>query len=169
MTKTGTSAEWLLVAAAALALAAPVLADDTCDGDIQRFCQNIPAGGGRIYACLQSNLNRLSDSCKATMDEARQAAYDVSLSCEADVFSWCRRTRAGEGRILACLMSQLSDLSSTCQDAIASQQRFQSACGGDLARLCHRVPAGGGRKVVCLLSQKSQLSDGCRAVLEQRR
>ncbi len=167
MTQTGTSRGWLLLAAAALALAAPALANGPCDADIQNLCQNIPAGGGRIFACLQSNSNALSDSCRAVMDQARQAAYDVSLSCQADVFSWCQGIVPGQGRIVACLLSHLSDLSSTCQEAIASVKQFQSACGGDLAQLCPTVPAGGGQRVACLLLQKSQLSDGCRAILGQ--
>jgi len=165
MTKAPRSRPVFLVAAAALALAAPALADAPCADDIQRLCQGIPPGGGRIFACLQSNANNLSDDCRATLNDARQMAYQVSLDCQADVFSWCQGIARGEGRILACLMSHLGDLSSTCHDAIAQMQQFQAVCSNDVAQLCAGVAAGGGKILACLLAQKDQLSGGCRAFL----
>jgi cysteine rich repeat protein len=103
------------------------------------------------------------------MDQTRRAAYEVSLSCQADVFSWCQGIAPGQGRLVACLLSHRSDLSSTCQEAITSVKELQSACGGDLAQMCSGVPAGGGQRLACLFAQKGQLSEGCRSFLEQGR
>ena len=35
-----------------------------CMADVQKFCQGIPAGKGKIAACLKSHETELSDSCK---------------------------------------------------------------------------------------------------------
>lgn len=151
-----------------LALAAPAFADDPCAGDIQSLCQGIPAGGARIYYCLKSNWNNLSDGCKATFDQANQLAREVSLDCQADVFSWCQGVPPGQGRILSCLISHYDDLSSGCVDGLAKLRQFQDACSADAAALCAGMPVGEGRVVACLLAQKSQLSPACRSVLRPR-
>jgi hypothetical protein len=47
-----------------------------CKADIEKYCQGIHPGGGRIRVCLKSNKDRLSEGCltaiKARM-EARRA------------------------------------------------------------------------------------------------
>lgn len=35
-----------------------------CAGDVQRFCANVAAGGGRIIACLKEHRDVVSDQCK---------------------------------------------------------------------------------------------------------
>jgi hypothetical protein len=46
--------------------ASPQLSDarTACAADVQRLCANVPAGGGRILACLKQNKDQVSDGCK---------------------------------------------------------------------------------------------------------
>ena len=35
-----------------------------CGGDVQKFCSDVPSGGGRIFDCLSQHEDGLSNSCK---------------------------------------------------------------------------------------------------------
>src|SRR5262249_59690460 len=35
-----------------------------CRGDVEKFCQGIPPGGGRLIRCLEENSAKLSAGCK---------------------------------------------------------------------------------------------------------
>jgi hypothetical protein len=45
-----------------------------CRGDYDRLCPNVQPGGGRILACLDANLQRLSGPCRAAMPDAKSLA-----------------------------------------------------------------------------------------------
>lgn len=154
----------LALALLAAALPAPAAAD-ACDADAQRLCSLIPAGGGRILACLQSNYNNLSDECRADLDRARQLAYEVGLTCQADVFAYCQNVRPGQYRVLSCLVGHYDQISSGCKDGLALLKRFQDDCGADVAAICPSLPAGDAQLLTCLLAQKSKLSRACRTLL----
>jgi len=36
-----------------------------CQPDVEKFCANVPQGGGQIRDCLRQHQNELSDACKA--------------------------------------------------------------------------------------------------------
>ena len=36
---------------------------DGCEADYQRYCADVPPGGGRVLACLRGNADRLSGTC----------------------------------------------------------------------------------------------------------
>ena len=38
-----------------------------CGFDYRRYCRGIPPGGGRALACLQSNRDRLSQTCRGAL------------------------------------------------------------------------------------------------------
>ena len=40
-----------------------------CRSDRRKFCSGIPAGRGRIVACLKSHLDELSEECKAFFEK----------------------------------------------------------------------------------------------------
>jgi hypothetical protein len=41
-----------------------------CKPEIDKFCASEPRGQGKIRACLQANSDKLSDDCKAALDNA---------------------------------------------------------------------------------------------------
>lgn len=41
-----------------------------CKSDIDRFCSNVPVGGGRVKQCMKSHLSQLSEQCKEAMFQA---------------------------------------------------------------------------------------------------
>ena len=43
-----------------------------CAQDVQKLCANVPAGGGRIIACLKQHQDQVSDSCKQAIAKAMQ-------------------------------------------------------------------------------------------------
>lgn len=57
-----------------------------CRADVQRFCQGIRPGQGRIRACMRSNQDRISQACrdaiKAVIDQ-RRARREQRLRGEA--------------------------------------------------------------------------------------
>ncbi len=54
------------------AVNALVYLDRECTDDLHSFCKDVPAGEGRLLACLQKNEDKLSQRCK-------QARKDVGL------------------------------------------------------------------------------------------
>jgi hypothetical protein len=52
-------------------------ADDVraaCAQDVQKLCANVPAGGGRIIACLKQHQDQVSTGCKQAVAKAMQQA-----------------------------------------------------------------------------------------------
>jgi Cysteine rich repeat len=45
-----------------------------CGQDVQKLCANVPAGGGRIIACLKQHQDQVSDGCKQAIAKAMQQA-----------------------------------------------------------------------------------------------
>lgn len=43
-----------------------------CAQDAQKLCANVPAGGGRIIACLKQHQDQVSDGCKQAVAKAMQ-------------------------------------------------------------------------------------------------
>ncbi|HXX29775.1 MAG TPA: cysteine rich repeat-containing protein [Myxococcaceae bacterium] len=40
-------------------------ARQACQPDVEKFCSNVPQGGGQVMQCLRQHQNELSDACKA--------------------------------------------------------------------------------------------------------
>ena len=49
-----------------------------CTAERQRFCQGVPAGGGRVVACLDQHENELSAGCKASLAQSPGHAPQAS-------------------------------------------------------------------------------------------
>ena len=157
--------KWILVAVVLAAMApSPSPAEDACLADAQRLCTATPPGDGRVYFCLRSNWNQLSDGCQKLLDWSRQRANEVALDCQADAFSWCQGVPAGKGRLFACLAGHRDQLSSECRKAMAGVEWFNSACGADRERLCSGVPVIDGGAIACLVTARERLSPACQAV-----
>ncbi len=160
----------LLAVLAALG-AARASAEAPCAEDAARLCPGLPAGDGRLWACLQRNDTQLSSACVRTIQEVRRRAGEFHADCAADVYRFCPSTPRGQLRVLDCLRHHVGrrELSTNCEDAVLGAlerlQEYADACTGDAARLCPGVQAGGGKVIACLRSQSDRLSSRCRKVV----
>ncbi|HZY06002.1 MAG TPA: cysteine rich repeat-containing protein [Anaeromyxobacteraceae bacterium] len=82
-----------------------------CQADAFSWCQGVPAGRGRLFACLASHRADLSSTCRDAM--SRVDAFVAA--CSADASRLCAGIPKGEGAVLACLVSQPDKLSPGCR------------------------------------------------------
>jgi hypothetical protein len=43
-----------------------------CKPDVERLCQNVTPGEGRLVGCLEKSQGQLTDSCRKALDEDRK-------------------------------------------------------------------------------------------------
>ena len=96
-----------------------------CESELKTYCQGVTPGEGRILSCLYAYGDKLSGQCEfALYDAAAQlerfvaALSYVANECDADIDQYCAGVQAGEGRILACLDAQGSNLPPRCTQAL---------------------------------------------------
>lgn len=89
--------------------AVTTLATD-CGADIKKFCGSENLGNGRIQACLQKNVAKVSPTCTSTLGavmtsiaQRHQAQGFVFQVCTHDISQYCNSVK-GDGNILACLV-----------------------------------------------------------------
>ena len=85
-----------------------------CKADIEKFCKDIKPGGGRIWVCLKSNGDRLSQECANHMAMEREKTKNFIRACKDDSKKFCKGIPRGKGRIFSCLKSHEAELSDSC-------------------------------------------------------
>ena len=82
-----------------------------CGSDISALCKGIKPGGGRLQVCLLNNAAKVSPPCMQTYEavfaslKARaEAQAAVPKACRRDAERICSNFRAGNARILRCLI-----------------------------------------------------------------
>ena len=163
-----TIARTILAAAIALG-AARARAEDACRADVERLCQGIPQGEGRVVACLTANAAQVSPGCKAQLASVARKVKEVHAACADDVSSWCADVRPGQGAVLRCLAANEATLSPACRGVLRGAQEkaaeFRKACGKDAMARCKGIAPGEGRILACLESRRADLSPACQALL----
>jgi hypothetical protein len=96
-----------------------------CGPDVQRFCNAITPGEGRVVACLISYSDKISPRCRLTAFLAGKALADsvvrldrLAFDCGADIKSLCSDTYPGGGRIYDCLRKNRAKLLPGCRQAM---------------------------------------------------
>jgi hypothetical protein len=96
-----------------------------CGEDLQAFCSTVRPGQGRVLACLSAHDEQLSSDCRAALQnvtgdlEATYAAVRfVAEECRGDIEDHCATVERGEGRVLACLERNETQVSERCIDAL---------------------------------------------------
>ncbi len=89
-----------------------------CQSDVQRLCQGVQRGGGRVRACLVSHTAELSPICRQAEGQLQAFRDAAHPGCRADAQRLCQGIEKGGGRILACLQSHAGQLSPTCQEHV---------------------------------------------------
>lgn len=103
--------------------AVTVLAKD-CGSDIKKFCNGENLGQGRIQACLEKNVSKVSPICTSTLGsvltsiaQRQEAQASVFKVCQHDVSQYCNSVK-GDGNILSCLVETKRVDSKACNQAI---------------------------------------------------
>jgi len=98
-----------------------------CAKEIDQYCKGVTLGEGRLAACFYAYEDKLSNQCQYTLYEAASQLEAAAVvldyfvdQCGKDIVKLCSGVEAGEGRILACLTSQSTALSSSCSQAITN-------------------------------------------------
>lgn len=96
-----------------------------CKVELEKFCQDVTPGKGRIIACLYAYSDRLSEQCRNVVRDTFQELKMISAvsdhlkdECGDDVEKFCKNVTPGEGRILSCLEKNDHKLSSKCKTAL---------------------------------------------------
>jgi Cysteine rich repeat len=100
-----------------------------CGADINANCKGVKPGGDRIQACLAENASKVSAQCKetyakvfASLAERAKAQAALPQLCKYDAERYCSNFRAGDGRILRCLIrsDNVRKVSKKCNQAITN-------------------------------------------------
>lgn len=91
---------------------------DACGADVEKFCKDVPVGGGRRYKCLKEHEKDLSEPCRKHVADVQTKAQGMHEACWDDVTRLCSDVQAGRGRILKCLKDHESGLSEPCKAAL---------------------------------------------------
>jgi hypothetical protein len=89
-----------------------------CAADIEKFCANVPIGGGRIQKCLEEHEKDLSPGCAARHENLEKETGSIVATCRYDISRFCYDVSPGKGRIGTCLQQHRSDLSPPCVDRL---------------------------------------------------
>ncbi len=97
-----------------------------CETDIRNYCSQVTPGNGRLLHCMAAHEDKISGRCHyafyqaaSILEQLATATAYVASQCAADIETYCSDVRMGEGRVLACLTENKSDVSDTCNQAIA--------------------------------------------------
>jgi len=82
-----------------------------CKADIEQFCKGAQPGSGQIRECLKQNKDKLSSTCQAKMEKAKER----HLACKDDKEKFCKDIQPGQGRVRDCMKSHENELSSQCR------------------------------------------------------
>ena len=94
-----------------------------CAGDIEKFCQGVQQGEGRIANCIAQHKEEVSPACKARLEEAANQLKGVQKACEDDIMAFCEGVKPGGGRIAKCLKANVSKLSPQCKASAAKAKK----------------------------------------------
>jgi len=96
-----------------------------CKVEIEKYCNDVKPGEGRILACLFAHGDKLSGKCEyALYDAAVQLERAVAAlsyvvnECADDLDQYCSSVAAGEGRLLKCIEKNDKKVSSRCKNAL---------------------------------------------------
>jgi hypothetical protein len=89
-----------------------------CGQELQRFCNGVQPGEGRLVQCLSSHRSELSSECISRLTV--RPGRGVRMDCGQDLQRFCNGVQPGEGRLIQCLSSHRSELSSACTARVAA-------------------------------------------------
>src|SRR4051812_3226460 len=104
-------------------LSLSALADGPCKEDIEKYCKDVPKGGGAVMHCLKEHHDQLSPACKEKGEHMKEKMHAFKEACKADVEKFCKDVTGGHGAKLKCLHEHESELSSDCKEKLPKGRR----------------------------------------------
>ncbi|MEW6268205.1 MAG: cysteine rich repeat-containing protein [Thermodesulfobacteriota bacterium] len=98
-------------------------AEMPCAADIATLCKDVPAGGGRIQACLEENEAKVSSACRAKIDSLAGEVKLAAVVCRWDIGRLCSDVVPGKGQLASCLERHEDDLSPECRKQLADMKK----------------------------------------------
>ena len=96
-----------------------------CKTELEKYCNQVTPGQGRVLACLYAYGDKLSSKCEyalydaaVQLERAVAALSYVANECDADMEKYCESIEPGEGRLLECLEKHDKEVSGPCKQAI---------------------------------------------------
>jgi Cysteine rich repeat len=99
--------------------------ENSCAGDIKKFCSTVTPGEGRLLYCMHAYEDQISPKCAFDVEETATSVQlsmdslkDAVVACKAEITGICGTTQPGQGRIAACLIANKSVASKGCVEAL---------------------------------------------------
>ncbi len=96
-----------------------------CKTELEKYCNQVTPGQGRVLACLYAYEDKLSSKCEyalydaaVQLERAVAAMSYVANECDADLEKYCESITPGEGRLLECLEKHDKEVSGRCKQAL---------------------------------------------------
>ena len=96
-----------------------------CKTELEKYCNQVTPGQGRVLACLYAYGDKLSSKCEyalydaaVQLERAVAALSYVANECDADLEKYCASIKPGEGRLLECIEKHDKQVSERCKKAI---------------------------------------------------
>ena len=86
-------------------------------------------------------------------------------TCAVDLKSLCAGITPGEGRVRACIISHMSQLSTACSTKLSRAAYVAKECETDVKQFCGKVKSGGNRIASCMRPHLGGVSRSCKGAL----
>ncbi|MBV8111705.1 MAG: hypothetical protein JO012_18260 [Hyphomicrobiales bacterium] len=86
-------------------------------------------------------------------------------ACAVDLKSLCAGITPGEGRIRACMMSRMGDVSVACSTKLSRAIYVAKECEADVRRFCGNVKPGRNRIAACMRPHLREVGGPCKGAL----
>ena len=97
-----------------------------CGGDIEKFCDKVTRGEGRLLLCMQAHEDQLSRRCQfavyrvsRNLERAINRVERIADACWNDIEAQC----ADADKIGQCVVQKKASLSQSCQTVVAALQQ----------------------------------------------
>jgi hypothetical protein len=115
------------------------------------------------YAIAISAVLLLLGSIDAV--QARGGGGAPRQTCAVDLKALCAGITPGEGRLRACFVSHMGDLSAACSTKLSRASYVAKECEADVKQFCGNVKSGRGRIAACMKPHLREVSDSCKGAL----
>jgi len=106
----------VLLAIPTVAFPAERASQKPCADEIEKYCNDVRPGEGRIVQCLQDHDSELSTVCREKIKVVLQKVEEAKQACAKDISKFCAGVTPGGGRLLKCLKPHVNELAPECRE-----------------------------------------------------